>query len=65
MIEQGGLAGAQESGEYDDRDLPEAVARLTQRATSLTPTRAPDRGPGARMRIECRTRIRAGIIPAK
>lgn len=65
MIEEGGLAGTQESGKDDDRDLPVAPARLTQRATSFALPRAPDRGPGARTRFECRTRIRAGIITAK
>lgn len=44
VVEQRRLAGTQESGEYDDRDLLRSAA-LRQRATSLTPTRAPARGP--------------------
>ncbi|MET9393179.1 DUF6082 family protein [Streptomyces sp. NPDC006624] len=45
MIEQCGLPGAEESGQDDDRDLLRFRARLTHRATSLTPTRAPARVP--------------------
>lgn len=63
VVEQGGLAGAQEAGEDDDRDL--LGARLTQRATSLTPMRAPAHGPALTTGNECRTRIRAGGKPSE
>ncbi len=48
VVQQGRLAGAEETGEDDDRDL--LGARLTQRATSFTPMRAPVRGPAPRTR---------------
>lgn len=65
VVEQSRLAGTEESGENDDRNLLRAGALLTQRATFLTPTGAPARG-SAHIRVsECRPRIRAGRISAK
>jgi hypothetical protein len=46
VVEQGGLAGAQKSGEYEDRYLLR-TRRLAQRAPLLTPMRAPAHGPTA------------------
>ncbi len=64
VVEEGGFPGAEESGEYDDRDLLRSRA-LPHRATSLSPTRTPARGSAYVHVRNCLLRIRAGAVPAE